>query len=96
VSDPLKLEPAAALLGGAAIYLWAHVGFRYRHIHTINTRRLGLGIVLCAFIPVAVEIPALATITVLAGVLIALIVVETRGYGDARDRVRHEQRREEH
>jgi low temperature requirement protein LtrA len=94
VSDPLELEPAVALLGGTAIYLWAHVGFRYRHIHTINTRRLALGALLVAFVPVAVEIPALATISVLAGLLIVLIVVETRGYGDARDRVRHELRHE--
>ena len=40
VEDPLKLVPAAALLGGAAMYLLAHVAFRYRHIHTLNTRRL--------------------------------------------------------
>ena len=41
VEDPLKLVPAAALLGGTAIYLLAHVAFRYRHVHTLNTRRLG-------------------------------------------------------
>jgi low temperature requirement protein LtrA len=92
VSDPLKLEPAAALLGGTAIYLWAHVGFRYRHIQSVNSRRLALGVLLVAFIPAAVEIPALATIAVLAAALIILIVVETRSYGDARDRVRHELR----
>ncbi|MEA2149888.1 MAG: hypothetical protein QOD69_1718 [Solirubrobacteraceae bacterium] len=94
VGDPLKLEPATALLGGAALYLWAHVAFRYRHIQTINTRRLVLGVLLCAFVPVAVEIPALATIAILAAALVVLIVVETRSYGDARERVRHELRHE--
>jgi low temperature requirement protein LtrA len=94
VEDPLKLEPAVALLGGTAAYLWAHVAFRYRHVQTLNTRRLVLGVLLVAFVPVAAEIPALATISVLALALVALIVVETRSYGDARERVRHELRHE--
>jgi low temperature requirement protein LtrA len=96
VSEPLKLEPAAALLGGTAVYLWAHVGFRYRHIHSVNTRRLILGFLLLAFLPVAVEIPALATIAVLAGVLVILIVVETRSYGESRERMRNELRHAGH
>ena len=96
VEEPLKLVPAVALLGGTAMYLLAHVGFRYRHIHTVNSRRLGLAVLLVAFVPVAVEIPALATVTVLAAALVALIAVETRGYGDARDRLRRELRHEAH
>jgi low temperature requirement protein LtrA len=96
VGDPLTVQIASALLGGAALYLWAHVAFRYRHVHTINTRRLGWGVLLCAFIPVATEIPALATISALAAALIALIVVETTSYGDAREHVRHELRHEDH
>jgi low temperature requirement protein LtrA len=95
VEDPLKLVPATALLGGAAMYLLAHVGFRYRHVHTINTRRLGLAVALCACIAIAVHVPALATVSALAVVLAILIVVETRSYGDARDRVRHELRHDE-
>jgi low temperature requirement protein LtrA len=94
VEDPLKLVPAAALMGGTAMYLLAHVGFRYRHIHTVNTRRLGLALLLVAFVPVAVEIPALATIMALAASLVILIAVETRSYGENRDRVRHELRYE--
>jgi len=93
VEDPLKLVPAAALLGGAAMYLVAHVAFRYRHIHTLNTRRVGLSVLLVAFIPAAVEIPALATISVLALALALLIVVETRSYGEARKRTQRELRR---
>jgi low temperature requirement protein LtrA len=96
VEDELKLVPATALLGGTAMYLLAHVGFRYRHIHTFNTRRLGLSILLVAFIPVAVEIPALVTITVLAAALALLIVVETHSYGESRHRTRQELREEAH
>lgn len=94
VGDPLKLEAATALLGGTSLYLWAHVAFRYRHVHTVNSRRLALGVLLFAFIPIAVGIAALVTISVLAGLLVVLILVETRGYGDARERVRHELRHE--
>jgi low temperature requirement protein LtrA len=90
VDEPLTLVPAAALLGGTAMYLLAHVGFRYRHIHSLNARRLGLAVLLCAFVPVAVEIPALATAAALAAALVLLIVVETRGYGESRGRLRHE------
>jgi low temperature requirement protein LtrA len=90
VEDPLKLVPAAALLGGAAMYLLAHVAFRYRHIKTLNTRRLGLAVLLCALIPVAVEIPALASISMLCVLLALLIVIETRAYGESRRRLRQQ------
>ncbi len=89
VEDPLKLVPAAALLGGTAVYLLAHVAFRYRHVHTLNTRRLGLAVLLVAAIPAAVEIPALATVAMLAAALVVLILEETRSYGAARAKVRH-------
>ena len=95
VEDPLKLVPAAALLGGTALYLLAHVAFRYRHVHTLNTRRLGCARSCCsALIPAAVELPALATLGIVAAVLVALIAYETRSYGESRDRVRHDLARE--
>ena len=91
IDDPLKTVPAFALLGGMAIYLMAHVSFRYRHIRTINSRRAALAVVLLAFLPIATEIPALATVSVVAVLAWLLIVYETRSYGAARDRVRHEE-----
>jgi low temperature requirement protein LtrA len=89
VDEPLKTVAAFALLGGLAAYLLAHVSFRYRHIHTINTRRTGLAVVLLAFLPVATEIPALATVTAVTILAWLLIVVETRSYGEGRARLRH-------
>src|SRR3954451_4935814 len=90
VEDPLKLVPGFALLGGVAIYLLAHVAFRYRQVRTLNTRRLGLAIVLVLLIPPSTALPALATLAILTALLIALIAYETHSYGPARDRVRHE------
>jgi len=94
VGDPLETVPAFALLGGVAAYLLGHVAFRYRHVHTINRRRLTLSAVLLALLPLAVELPALAMLAIATMLLWALIAYETRSYGEARDRVRHAERAE--
>ena len=46
--------------------------------------------ILLAFLPVATEIPALATVAVVTVLAWLLIVIETRSYGEGRDRVRHD------
>jgi low temperature requirement protein LtrA len=90
VSEPLKLVPAAALLGGTAIYLLAHVSFRLRNLHTLNKQRLGTAVVFLAAIPIAVEIPALGSVALVAGLLSALIAYEAVRFSEARNRIRHE------
>jgi low temperature requirement protein LtrA len=90
VDDPLKFVPAAALLGGAALYLLAHVAFRLRNMHSLSTRRLVCAIVLLALVPAGAAMPALATLGVLAAALVALIAYEAVRYADLRDRVRHQ------
>ncbi len=89
VADPLDAVPAFALLGGVAIYLMGLVAFRYRHVHTLNRRRLALAVALFALIAVALEIAALAILAILAVLIWAVIAFETRGYGEGRTRVRH-------
>jgi low temperature requirement protein LtrA len=88
--DALKLVPAVALLGGAAVYLLAHVAFRWRNIHRLNVHRLGAALLLAALVPAAVEVPALASAAVLAALLAALIVIETRRFAELRARLRHQ------
>jgi low temperature requirement protein LtrA len=90
VDDPLELVPAFALLGGVALYLLGHVAFRYRHIHTVSRRRLLVALLLVAFLPLAVELSALATLAIVAAALWMLIAYETVSYGEGRDRVRHQ------
>jgi low temperature requirement protein LtrA len=92
VEDPLKLVPATAMLGGAALYLLAHVAFRLRNLHTVNKQRLLVAVLLVALLPVEVllEPPSLVTLGVLAAVLAALITYEALRYAEARDRVRHQ------
>lgn len=90
VGDPLHGMPATALLGGAALYLLAHVAFRLRNVHTLNTPRLITAVVVVALIPVAVAVPALVTVSMLAAILVALITFETIRFAEARDRIRHQ------
>ena len=90
VGDPLELVPAAALLGGTAIYLLAHVAFRLRNVHTLSRQRLLCALVLVALIPVALELPALATLAILAALLSALIAFEALRFSEARERIRHQ------
>jgi hypothetical protein len=89
VEDPLKVVPAVALLGGPALYLLAHVAFRWRNVHRFNAQRLLCAIVLLALIPVAVEIPALVTLGIVVVLLAALIAYEAAHFADLRDRLRH-------
>jgi low temperature requirement protein LtrA len=86
--EPLKWVPATALLAGTALYLLAHVAFRWRNIHTLNRQRLALAIVLPCLIPVAHALPALAALGGLAAILVALVAYEAIHFGEARERLR--------
>ena len=90
VEEPLGAVPAAALLGGAALYLLAHVGFRLRNVHTLSKQRLACALLLVALVPAGVELPALATLAIAAALLAALIAYEALRFAEARDRIRHE------
>ena len=90
VGDPLHAVPATALLGGTALYLLAHVAFRWRNVHRFSTQRLVCAAVLLALIAAAVEIPALVTLAIAAGVLAALIAYETVHFAELRERLRHQ------
>ncbi len=90
VEDPLKLVPAVALLGGTALYLVAHVAFRYRNVHSFNWHRTVTAVLLVALIPVAVEVPALTMVIAVAAILALLIAYEVRRYAEVRDRLRHQ------
>jgi low temperature requirement protein LtrA len=90
VEDPLKAVPAVAMLGGTALYLLAHVAFRWRNVHRFSAQRLALAVVLVALTPVALELPAVASLGVVAGLLAALIAYEAARFAELRDRLRHQ------
>jgi low temperature requirement protein LtrA len=90
VDDPLKVVPAAAMLGGTAVYLLAHVAFRWRNVHRFSWQRLIAAVVLVALLPAAVELPALATLAIVGALLVVLIVYEAHRFAELRDRLRHQ------
>jgi low temperature requirement protein LtrA len=88
--EHLHAVPAFALLGGVAIYLFGLVAFRYRHIQTVNRKRLGAGIVLLILVPVATAVPALISLAVVDVLIWTMIAFEHRGYGEGRAQFRRE------
>jgi low temperature requirement protein LtrA len=90
VDEPLKTVPAVATLGGTAIYLLAHVAFRWRNVHRFSRARLVTAVLLVALIPLAIEVDAIVTLALVAVVLAALIAYETTRFADLRDRMRHQ------
>jgi low temperature requirement protein LtrA len=90
VGEPLKLIPAVALLGGPALYLLAHVVFRLRNVHRFSAQRVLCALVLIGLIPAGTELPALATLAIVAALLAALVAYESVRFAELRDRLRHQ------
>jgi low temperature requirement protein LtrA len=87
--EALEAIPAIGLCGGVAVYFLAHVAFRLRNVRTLNRGRLLLSIVLFALIPIATEIPALASLAVVAVLSTGLMAYEFVHFHEARERLRH-------
>jgi low temperature requirement protein LtrA len=96
VEDPLGLVPAAAMLGGGALYLLAHIAFRWRNIHRFAGQRLVCAAALLALLGVEAELhpPSLATLAIFAALLSALILYEATHFAELRERIRHQLARE--
>ena len=90
VDHHLEIEIASAMFGGMALYLVAHVAFRWRNLHTLNRQRLVTAGLLVALIPLVVEIDALVALALMSALLVILISYEAIRFADARDRIRHE------
>ena len=88
VGDPLEWETATALVGGAALYLLAHVAFKRRALGTFSGDRLVAAIVLLALVPLAHRVTALVTLAMVAVVLWATMAVEGVRHAEARRTVR--------
>ena len=89
LSDPLPAGAVWPMFGGVAVYLLAHLAFRLRNVGSINVPRAVTAGLLLVLPLVAVDLPALGALALLAGVLVCLTVVEAVVYREARDKVRH-------
>jgi low temperature requirement protein LtrA len=90
LSEHLPIHPLTALYGGVAVFLVAHVAFKYRTWRRVTVRRLAVAVALSALIPLAAELPALLALGLLTAVLVAMITTEAIRYAEAREQVRHE------
>lgn len=90
LDEPLAAVPAAALLGGLALYLLAHVAFRLRNVRTLSVQRLAVALMLLALLPVAVRLPALVVAAGVTSLVAGLIAYETLRFGPQRSRLRQE------
>jgi low temperature requirement protein LtrA len=88
VGVALHVVPAAALLGGTALYLLAHVAFRWRNVHRFSWQRLAGAVVCLALLPVATRVPALLALTLLALVLWTVVAYEYFRFAELRARLR--------
>jgi low temperature requirement protein LtrA len=77
VGDPLGTISAVALCGGVALYLLGHNGFRLREVGSLSAPRLVVTMLCLALIPLAVWVPSLITLVVLALLLCGLAAFET-------------------
>ena len=89
VGEPLRIEMGAALLGGVALYLMAHVAFRLRNTGTLSRRRVVAAAVLVALVPLAPEVDALVALAATTVVVVTLIAYEAIRFSAVRDQIRH-------
>lgn len=74
----LHADTAALLFGGTALYLATFGYTRWKTFHNLATPRITTAAACLVLLPLALRIPALASLTTLAVALIALNVLEAR------------------
>jgi low temperature requirement protein LtrA len=85
VDASLETVPTVALLGGIALYLIGHVGFRLRLHSGLGRGRLTAAVVSLGLIPFAVEVEdALGALAIAAAVSAALIAYEVVRFAEPR------------
>ena len=87
--ERLHAVPAAAMCGGTALYLLAHVCVLRRATSRTFRRRTAGTVVLSALTAAALVVPALATLTLVTGVCLGVAGAEALGWREDRLRVRH-------
>jgi low temperature requirement protein LtrA len=88
VGDELDTIPALGLCGGPALYLIAYVAVRVRISRTLGRGRLVAALACAALVPVAMTVPALVALTLVAAVWVALHAYEIIWWREARAETR--------
>ena len=99
VGDPLGTVPALALCGGLSLFFLTHVALRIRVVYAIRRAttqrpgwigpgRLVAGLGMLALLPAALDLSALTSLALVAGLCCALIAYDVVHYREERMRVR--------
>ena len=84
VHAELRVIPALALCGGCALYLLAYVAQRWRMSHSLSRGRTTASLAFVALWPVALAVPALVTVALVAAVWVSLHAYELIWWREAR------------
>ena len=85
---PLNVVALTALLGGVALYLIAHVLFRYRNTRSWNVQRMVVSALLIGGIIALRGVGAIEVLVIVAIVLVILTAYETYKFREARHAIR--------
>jgi low temperature requirement protein LtrA len=88
VGEKLDTIPAFALCFGPALYLFAYVALRWRVSRTFGRGRLVASVACALLWPIAVVVPALVALALVATILVALHTYEIIWWREARARTR--------
>ena len=88
VGDELDTISAVGLCGGPALYLFAYVALRFRVSRTFGRGRTIAAVACALLLPVAVVVPALVALTLMAAVWVALHAYEIIWWREARAQTR--------
>jgi hypothetical protein len=88
VGDELDTIPAIGLCCGPALYLLAYVALRVRVSRTLGSGRVIAAVACTLLLPIAVRVPALIALTLIAAVWVALHAYEFIWWREARARTR--------
>jgi low temperature requirement protein LtrA len=88
VGDELGTIPALSLCGGSALYLFAYVALRLRLSAGVGRGRFTAGIACVLLFPVALAVPALVALALIAAVWVALHAYEIIWWREARAETR--------
>jgi low temperature requirement protein LtrA len=88
-SEPLSVIPAVTLFGGVSMYLFGHVAFRWRNLHTLNVQRLIVALLLVALIPAGTIVSSYISLAIVAAMTTTLATYEAVKYSSRRQEIRH-------
>jgi low temperature requirement protein LtrA len=88
VGDKLDTISAVGLCGGPALYLFAYVALRFRVSRTFGRGRTITAFACALLLPVALVVPALVALALMAAVWVALHAYEFIWWREARARTR--------